>query len=333
LDVRDIRGSPLDVSAECKAVYGPNAAAAVLPNRLDAYAWICRVPGQPDKGIDMRQACQRAYGDQAVVTLAGIGVYDWLCLRPGDVGGHLVPVLLFPREKLFDANERDFVYASLGRVDRLIGGVRRFYRERTSALVRGTNPFVLLSQTSATDWQNLALCTDQSACQTIGNPFQFPAGFDRNGYANRIKQELSMGGWDALVANSSVIVGSFVSLGASPTQLPTWCGALDLSGHYFVTAPSNSYAACSASTNNPPDYEDAFYGTGHEFGHAMELGHTNSKDKTCPDSYVYHDVDPSSNLLRPGNLVQSIMCLGNGTSSVLFPFEASRALTFLLGWH
>jgi len=74
----------------------------------------------------MRQACQRTYGDQAVVTLAGIGVYDWLCLRPGDVGGHLVPVLLFPQEKLFDTNERDFVYTSLGRVDRLIGGVRRF---------------------------------------------------------------------------------------------------------------------------------------------------------------------------------------------------------------
>ncbi len=343
-DAADGRGLSVDLNATCRATVGATAVAALLTGRTDAYAWVCRMSGRPDASINLKQACQRANGSQAIATLAGIGADDWRCLRPEDIGAHVVPVLLFPQDKMFDANEAAFVTASLQRVSTLMGGVRQFYRERTSAFVRGTNSFVLLTSTAAADWQNLALCTDQAACTAIGNPFPFA----RDGYANRIMQETNAGGWKTLTDNSSGIIGAFVSLGASPPQPATWCGALDFIGQkFFVTAPSNSYAACSATTDNPPAYENAFYGTGHEFGHSLGLRHTN--DSACPDpqSYVFNDVNPSSNLLPPGNpnnpigsnfpagstFNNSIMCLGNGTASVLFPFEASAASVFLLGFH
>lgn len=130
--------------------------------------------------------------------------------------------------------------------------IRHCYRERTSTQVRGTNAFVLPTGTSARDWQNLALCTalDQPYCQQKGFPFPL----DRFGFHKRVKQELANGRWNVLVSNSSVRVGGFVTLGSSFPETPTWLGAAS-GGSYFSQPPSNSYAACSATTNNPPAYE------------------------------------------------------------------------------
>jgi hypothetical protein len=326
-DAPDIRGQPIDLNAACKSAAGPSFVATILPNRTDAFAWVCRAPGQPDAMIDLQQACRQKYGAEAIATLIGIGTDDWRCLRPPDVRAHVVPVLLFPQDKMFDAGEAAFVTASLQRIGVLMSGVRRFYRERTSALVRGTNAFVYLTKTSAADWQNLALCTVHASC---------PAGgaFDPSGYVARVQQEIGDGRWNVLTGNSSALIGAFVSLGASPPETPTWCGALDLFGQqFFVVAPSNSYAACSPTTDNPPEFENAFYAIAHEFGHAMGMHHSNASQ--CPDPiYTFNDEHhPSTNLLRPPNLSLSVMCLGLGTSSSFFPFEASHLLTFLLGWH
>ncbi len=304
---QDARGLSLDPNAECKALGG--SAAAI---RQDAYGWVCKISGQPNKGLDMQAACRRTYGGNAIATLVGIGLNDWRCLRPADVAGHVVPVLLFPQEKLFNVNEAQFVTAALRRLEALMGGIRRFYRERTSAAVRGTNAFVLLTSTSAKDWQNLAIATDHPS-----------GGFplDRYGFHNRVKQELANGRWNVLVGNSSVRIGGFVTLGSSSPDTPAWYGAAsDPGGAYFSQPPSNSYAACSPTTSNPPDYENAFYAAGHEFGHTMGLIHT--------DQYPFNDL-----LLKPSNWNQSIMYQGNGTQSAFFPFEACRLLQFLPNWR
>jgi hypothetical protein len=330
-DVADVRGGSVDLNAACRATLGATAVAVVLPNRSDAFAWVCRMPGRPDADINLQQACQSQHSNQAIATLVGIRVNDWRCLQPSDVNQQVVPVLLFPQDKMFEATTADFVTTSLQHIGTLMGGVRSFYREHTSALVRGTIAFVLLTKTTAADWQNLALCTDQATCTAIGNPFPF----NRAGYGDRVQQETNDGRWNSLTSNSSGIIGAFVSLGASPAQTPTWCGAIDFIGEqFFVTAPSDSYATCSATVNNPTAYENAFYAAGHEFGHALGLRHTNSPACLDPQSYVYNDVNPSSNLLRPANINDSLMCLGKGTSSALFPYEACAALSFLLlSWH
>jgi hypothetical protein len=254
----------------------------------------------------MQALCSRQYGGDAIATLVGIGANDWRCLRPADVSGHVVSVLLFPVEKL-NMNEAAFVTASLQRIQALMGGIRRFYRERTSAAVRGTNAFVLLTNTSSQDWQNLAKASMQDAHR-----------FD---YHTKVKQELVNGRWSALSGHSSVRIGGFPSLGSMPPETPDWHGAAsDPGGQYFSGAPSNSYGACSPSTNNSSVYENAFYGTGHEFGHTMGLQHT--------DQYPYNEL-----LLKPQNWNQSIMYQGNGTNSLLFPFEAAKLLPFLTNWR
>jgi hypothetical protein len=310
---QDARGLPLDLNAECRHVYPSSTGAAAI--RQDAYGWVCKVPKQPDKSPNMQAACQRIYGTNAIATLVGIGVNDWRCLRPADVSGHAVPVLLFPVEKL-NMSEAPFVTAALGRLNNLMGGIRRFYRERTFAAlgaptaVRGTNAFVLPTSTSAKDWQNLAICTDQNICSSRGNPVPF----DRYGFHNRVLQELANGGWSGLVQKSSVRVGGFVTLGSSFPEPPTWLGAAS-GGAYFSQPPSNSYAECGASANNPPAYENAFYAAGHEFGHTMGLPHT--------DQY---------GVQLPANWQQSIMYTGKGTQSLFFPFEVDRLRPFLTNW-
>lgn len=310
---QDVRGLSLDLNAECRHVYPTSTGAAAI--RQDAYGWVCKVPKQQDKGLNMQAACQRIYGTNAIATLVGIGVNDWRCLRPADVSGHVVPVLLFPVERL-NVNEAPFVTAALGRLNNLMGGIRRFYRERTfaalgaSTVVRGTNAFVLPTSTSSKDWQNLAIATDHAS-----------GGFplDRYGFHNRVLQELANGRWKGLVQSSSVRIGGFVTLGSSFAETPTWLGAA-AGGAYFSQPPSNSYAQCGATANNPPAYENAFYAAGHEFGHTMGLPHT--------DEYPYNNL-----LLRPSNYSQSIMYTGNGTQSALFPFEAYRLLQFLNTWQ
>jgi hypothetical protein len=315
---QDARGLSLDLNAECRRLYPSSTGAAAI--RQDAYGWVCKIPKQPDKGLNMQAACQRTYGTNSIATLVGIGANDWRCLRPADVSGHVVPVLLFPVEKL-NISEAPFVTAALGRLNNLMGGIRRFYRERTFAAlgaptaVRGTNAFVLPTSTTAKGWQDLAVCTDQNACSSRGNP----APFDRYGFHNRVNSELANGRWNVLVGNSSVRIGGFVTLGSSFAETPTWLGAA-AGGAYFSQPPSNSYAQCGATANNPPAYENAFYAAGHEFGHTMGLPHT--------DEYPYNNL-----LLRPSNYSQSIMYTGNGTQSALFPFEAYRLLQFLNTWQ
>ena len=314
-------GLNLDLTKECKTLYGATAIATFV--RPDAYGWVCRVPLQPNKGLDMQLACRHSYGSTAIATLVGIGTNDWRCLRPADVSGKVVPVLLLPVEKL-NVSEAPFVATALQRITTLMGGIRSFYQEKTSALVRGTNAFVLPTNTSANAWQNLALATDHPS-----------GGFplDRYGYHKRIKQELANGRWNVLAANNSVKIGGFATLGSAPPQAPTTLGAAgDQDGSYFSAPPSNSYAGCSPVFPNSSLYENAFYASGHEFGHTMGLIHT--------DQYIYHSTSPTatseelnSNLLRPVNWEYSIMFRGQGTASELFPYEAAQLLDFLLDWH
>ena len=189
-----------------------------------------------------------------------------------------------------------------------MNGIRHCYSERTSTKVRGTNAFVLPTSTSSKDWQNLAIATDHAS-----------GGFplDRYGFHNRVLQELANGRWKGLVQSSSVRIGGFVTLGSSFPEPPTWLGAA-AEGRYFSQPPSNSYATCSPTTNNPPAYENAFYGAGHEFGHTMGLPHTDEYPASVP---------------RPSNWQQSIMYTGNGTQSLFLSFEADRLRPFLTNWQ
>ncbi len=293
----------------CKAVYGVSASAAIM--RPDAYGWVCKVQGRPDAPLNVQSACQRKYPGATIATLRGIGVNDWWCLRAFDYGGHVVPVLLYPAEKV-KASEAAWVASVLARVEWLMGGVRRFYRERTSAAVRGSHAFVLPTQTSARDWQNLAIATDHPS-----------GGFplDRLGFHNRVKQELANSGWSLLVQKSTVKVAGFVTLGAGYPEPPTSYGAAaDTGGSYFSIPPSASYTTCSPSAANLPEYENAFFAVGNTFGAALGLPRT--------DHYPFNDL-----LLQPPNMQQSIMYLGNGTQSVLFPFEVAKLLPFLINWR
>ena len=54
---QDVRGVGLDLNKECKTLYGSSASAATI--KQDAYGWVCKIPGQPDKGLDMQAACRR----------------------------------------------------------------------------------------------------------------------------------------------------------------------------------------------------------------------------------------------------------------------------------
>ena len=69
---RDVRGISLDLNAECRTLYGTSASAATI--KQDAYGWVCKVPAQADKELNMQAACQRKYGSSAIATLVGIGV-------------------------------------------------------------------------------------------------------------------------------------------------------------------------------------------------------------------------------------------------------------------
>jgi hypothetical protein len=306
----DQRGLPLDLNRECKTVYGSNASAVTV--RQDAYGWVCRIPGKRDVSLDMPAACRRAYGDSAMATLVGIGARDWRCLRPDDVTGRVVPVLLFPREKL-KASEAPFVTATLARLGMLIGGVTRFYADRTANAVtlRGTNAFVLPTGTSAGDWQNLALATDHAV---PGFPL---ARFE---FHNRVKKELGDGGWSVLQNNSKFKIGGFVTLGSSFSGTPTWYGAAaDPGGTYFSQPPATASASCDPKKKNSGDYERAFYGGAHELGHTFGLDET--------DTYPF-----DGSLRKPSNWSESVMYQGKGTASELFDFETKELKKFLGSW-
>jgi hypothetical protein len=295
-------GASLNLNSYCRATHTPFAVA--VPIRPDAYGWVCRIPGKPDRGLNMHAACRWSYGKQSIAALVGIRVYDWRCIRPSDVNGKVVPILLFPVEKM-TVTAAPFVTASVRRLEALMGGIRRFYRVKSGKAVKGTTAFVLLTATNATDWQNLAIATDHES----GG---FPV--DRFGFFNRVRKELTDQRWNVLLDNSSVRVGGFVSLGPSPVVTPTYLGAA-AAGALFAQAPSVSYAACSSGAVNSAEYENAFYAAGHEFGHTMNLPHTDQYGSTLPSNWR-----------------DSIMYLGKGTDSEFFPFEVEKLLTFLNSW-
>lgn len=332
-------GRYLDHNRTCRDLYGQQAVATTI--RPDAHGWVCRVSGKADVGIDMQRECRRYYGNNAVAVLDGIEPKHWQCLLPAEVNGHLIPVLLFPVEKL-NASEVPFVTAWLTRIEALVGGVRHFYSERTSAAVRGTKAFVLLTTTSARDWQNLAATAGQG-------PWRDSA------YHKRVLQELSAGPWNETWAKSSARIAAFVivdSLPPSPIPLspPTRrssglvnprvafrflehlfslpealaLGRTGLSGDTpdrVVSLPlSASNTSCSLGPTIAPEYEKAFFAVGNRFGSVLGLPRT--------DQYPFNDL-----LLRPVNLPKSIMYTGDGTKSVLFPFEAARLLPFLSNWR
>ena len=85
-----------------------------VSTKPDAYGWgLHKTKGNRTKGLTC-STCRRTYGNNAIATLVlGIGVNDWRCLRPADVNGHVVHVLLFPVEKL-DIAEAPFVTAAMG---------------------------------------------------------------------------------------------------------------------------------------------------------------------------------------------------------------------------
>jgi hypothetical protein len=321
-------GHPIDLNAECKSLYGATASASTV--RPDAYGWVCQKPGAADQGLDMQKACGHQYGANAIATVVGIDATDWRCLKPADVSGHVVPVLLFPVEKL-DINNEVFVKTALQRLESLLGGIRMFYEGKTTGAVRGTNAFVQLTNASAMDWQCFALTTDNVYPICNYNPIFNQ--INRDGLHNRVKQELANGRWNVLAENSSVRIGGFPTLGPSPSTTATWCGAeADFGGSYFSQAPLDSYASCSTTANNPPEYENAFYSAGHEFGHTMGLPHT--------DDLSYYFTDPLHPELshctcgpKPTNYSHSIMYQGKGTDSLFFPFEACRLLRFLTSWQ
>lgn len=295
-------GGSLDLNAYCRTLYGASSSAASI--KQDAYGWVCKVSGQSDHELDMHRACRQSYGDQAVAALVGLGIFDWRCIRPGDVNGKVVPILLVPAEKM-RVSEAPSVTAALRRLDHLMGGIRKFYREKSGRPVRATTAFVLLTHTNASDWQNLAIATDHPSGA-------FP--LDRFAFLNRVKKELSDQRWNVLLSHSSVRLGGFAWLGSSPGA-PTHFGA-GASGPVFAQAPSVAYATCSSGALNPPAYENAFYAAAHEFGHTMGLPHT--------DQYLVTAL--------PSNWRDSVMYTGLGTDSQLFPQEVLKLLTFLNGW-
>jgi hypothetical protein len=335
---QDNVGLSLNLNLTCQDLYGGQAKA--VSTKPDAFGWVCRVPGQPDKGIDMQRACGRWYYGYPMAALVGIGANDWRCVLAVNtpygtgVSGHVVPILLVPGDKV-NVNEAPSVTAALRRIETLMSGVRHFYRERTSAAVRGTNAFVLPASTSAKDWQTLAIT-------------------NRDGYHQRVLQELANGPAKANLANSSVRGGGFVYLGSSP---PDWVPivpsrrssvlfntpltlrffeklfslpeALAMSTTanlpfgapaVFSVLPYASYAGCSPTTSNSAAFESAFFDVGNGFGTAIGLPRS--------DQYPFNDL-----LLRPPNVQDSIMYNGKGTNSVLFPFEVAALLPFLTNWR
>lgn len=315
-------GQPIDFTEWCRNKYGSSATAVVV--RQDAYGWVCRVPGKPDAGIDAQAACHRKYGDQSLATLVGIGPGDWRCLRPSQIPRQVVPVLLLPASKV-KAAESAFVFQALRRIENLVNGVTHFYLKYTNVYMAATNAFVLPTATSASEWRTMAPTAEGS-------------GWPQGAYHLRVLQELDKGGWDKFKPANLVRVGAFVALGtpgspgpAPPTQpvkplsflFPSSAWAVGRSGTVapdpyklpvvFSLPLSASDAACTAggpNVSNTPAYETGFYQVGNRFGASLGLPRT--------DQYPFGAL-----LLRPDNIQQSIMLTGNGTKSLLFPFEAA----------
>lgn len=291
-----------DFAKECKVVYGQNASAVNVTKT--ASGWMCRIAGKRDAPPDPFSACWRSHGQHALAALVGIGPEDWRCIRPQDVNGHVIPVLLLPRDKL-KPSEVKFVADTVKRLEAMMGGVRRFYAGHASKPIKGTNAFVLVTDTSASDWQKVAKST--------AVPPTDPA---RWALHKEITRELEAGGWTILAQRAKVKIGGFVTVGSSPTEDPSWLGAAgDEPGIYFSLPPLVSTAACDPTKPNPDRYEWAFHTTAHEFGHTLGLKQT--------EEYK---------LTRPPDWEQSVMQHGKGTHSKLFEFEKKELEKFLKDW-
>jgi hypothetical protein len=311
-------GQPIDFTEWCRYKHGSNATAVVV--RQDAYGWACRVPGKADIGIDAQNACQRKYGDSTLATLVGVGTGDWRCLRPSQIPRHVVPVLLLAASKV-RAEESAFVFQALRRIESLVTGVTHFYLTYTHVYIAATNAFILPTATTAGEWRTLAPTAEGS-------------GWGQSPYHLRVLHELDRGGWDKFKPTSLVRIAAFVAPGTpdpprtSPIRplsllFPSSAWAMGRSGPVapdpyalpvvFSMPLAASDAACTSAgpnTSNSLAYEAAFFQTGNRFGVSLGLPRA--------DQYPFGAL-----LLKPTNLQQSIMLTGNGTKSVLFPFEAA----------
>lgn len=315
-------GRGLALGQACRDLYGPQAAPALV--RQDALGWVCKVQGQPDKAINvdgMHSACLRQHGSGVQATLIGIGPTDWRCLPSSDVRRAVVPVLLFPRNKV-KAAEVPHVSAALQRISLLMAGVKYFYQDRTWVYMRPMNPFVLLTQTSASEWRGM-----EGGAWT--------SEWLQSDYHRRIISELDQSGWNNLIhdAHAGLRIGAFVGLGWTP-DIPepqpkrplsellfpsAWAMGrsgvplpISSKGEVFSLPPSVTDASCSPSeTAYNAGYERAFYLVGNRLGTIFKLPRT--------DQYPFQL--PFVQGVPTSVLKQSIMWEGNGTKSLLFHFE------------
>lgn len=320
----------LGLSQACRDLYGPQAAPALV--RQDALGWVCKVSGQPDKAINvngMNTACVRQHGTGAMATLIGIGPADWRCLVPQLVKRVVVPVLLFPRNKV-KAAEVAHVSAALQRINLLMAGVKYFYQDRTWVYMQPSHPYVLLTETSASEWRGM-----EGGAWT--------SEWLQSNYHRRIISELDHY-WNNLIKDAAGLrIGAFVGLGWTP-DIPepqpkrplsellfpsAWAlgrsgppaGPISSKGEVFSLPPSVTDASCSPSeTAYNAGYERAFYLVGNRLGTIFKLPRT--------DQYPFQL--PFLQGVPTSVLKQSIMWEGNGTKSLLFHFEIMQVIEWVV---
>lgn len=289
-----------DLREECERVYGDDT--SVVLETDHAYGWRCELSDGSRDSLDIQGLCEYSAGDNAVASLTGMGPYDWLCVSPEDLDGKIVPIILLTSDAGHSPRYNRNISINVGR---LIGGVRKFYEDKTGIEVEGTSPLFLPVTTTNYYWQGTAIATEQG-----GGDFEK----DRFGYYNAAVRNLEKT-WQPIIDNSNAHFGIFVAYGENYQANPTTLGAA-AARPYFVSPPANVLADCiPGSATNSEAYELAFYGTAHEFGHTLGLKHTDEYENA------------------PADFARSIMFQGRGTFSELFDFEVREARRFLRNWN